>query len=143
MDKDKVLYDTAISFLGTPYKWGGASPMEGLDCSALVVEILKSVGLIYYSSDYSSQSLFNAFCKTWPQLISPQFGAIAFFGRSLSSISHVSFCLDHYRIIEAGGGTSKTKTVEDAIRDEAFVRIRPIQTRRDFLAVHMPPYPKC
>lgn len=139
---DKVLYDYALSFLGTPYRWGGATPLDGLDCSGLVVELLKSVGLITHSSDYSSQSLFNAFSKTWPQIPSPKFGAIAFFGRSLSQISHVSFCLDQYRMLEASGGSSKTTTKAQAVIDQAFVKIRPVQSRRDFLCTHMPSYPK-
>src|SRR5689334_13928696 len=29
--------DTAIAYLGCPYKWGGDSPKTGMDCSGLVV----------------------------------------------------------------------------------------------------------
>lgn len=136
----EVLKAYALSFLGLPYRWGGDCPTGGFDCSGLVCEILKSEGILANSSDYSSQTLHDTFRNTWPSLQSPQFGAIAFYGRSLKEISHVTFCLDHYRMIEAGGGNSKTVSREMAEQQAAFVRIRPVYFRKDFLVVLMPRY---
>ena len=34
----------AFSLLHKPYIWGGDNPAKGVDCSGLVIEILKSMG---------------------------------------------------------------------------------------------------
>lgn len=136
----EVLRSYALSLLGLPYRWGGDCPTGGFDCSGLVCELLKCEGIITSSSDYSSQTLYKSFSPSWPHLSTPQFGAIAFYGRSLGEIVHVSFCLDHYRMIEAGGGNSKTISREMAKKQAAFVRIRPVYFRKDFLCVLMPKY---
>jgi cell wall-associated NlpC family hydrolase len=41
---DKSILDTAYSFLGVPYRWGGTSP-DGMDCSAFVQRCFGTVGL--------------------------------------------------------------------------------------------------
>ena len=38
-------------------------------------------------------------------------------------------------MIESGGGGSRTKTVEDAAKDNAMVRVRKINNRGDLVAV--------
>jgi len=34
---------TALTLMGTPYKWGGTSPEEGFDCSGLVQYIYRNI----------------------------------------------------------------------------------------------------
>jgi cell wall-associated NlpC family hydrolase len=46
----------ALSYLGTPYVWGGASPDGGFDCSGLVVYAYGRLGL---SLPHSSYALWN------------------------------------------------------------------------------------
>ncbi len=36
---------SAVALLGTPYRWGGNSPNNGLDCSGLVKYVFQSVGV--------------------------------------------------------------------------------------------------
>lgn len=40
----RTIIQTAYSFLGVPYRWGGTSP-EGMDCSAFVQRCFASVGI--------------------------------------------------------------------------------------------------
>ena len=53
--------EVAKSFLGIPYKWGGRSPMEGLDCSHLVCEILRSVNVLENNQYLRSFELWDHF----------------------------------------------------------------------------------
>lgn len=132
-----ILKAVALSFLHVPYKWGGDDP-SGIDCSGLVQEILASVG-IDPPGDQNAQALYNHFERngSWN---SYGFGALAFFGESALKITHVGFCLDTNLMIEAGGGGSKTNTPQDAIAQNAFVRVRPIKRRKDLVAVIKPRY---
>ena len=134
----QTLREYALSFVGTPYVWGGSHPALGFDCSGLVQELLRSVGLDP-PGDQTAQALFNHFEKnsTWN---ARQMGSLAFFGSSPAAISHVAMLLEPYRMIGAGGGGSKTLTALDASRDNAFVRVRLVSSRKDLVAVLKPNY---
>lgn len=134
----QLLKEYALSFVGIPYRWGGSHPSEGYDCSGFIQELLASAG-IDPPGDQTAQGLFNHFEKnaTWN---ARSLGSLAFFGASVSSISHVAMLLDPYRMIEAGGGGSKTLTPADAVQDNAFVRIRLVDSRKDLVAVLKPSY---
>lgn len=137
-----ILFVTAISFLNTPYVWGGNNPLEGLDCSGLVQQILGTVGEDP-PGDQTAQGLFDHFSEqgraSWNEC---RLGSLVFFGKSASKITHVGFCLDAYRMIEAAGGDSRTRTKKDAEKQGAFVRIRLIKSRSDVVAIVRPYYRK-
>ena len=87
----------ALSFLGTPYRWGGDDPLEGFDCSGLVQELLASIGSDP-PGDQTSQKLYDHFSingayNSWG------LGALAFYGKDVFHIKHGGFCLDHVRMI--------------------------------------------
>jgi cell wall-associated NlpC family hydrolase len=66
-----------------------------------------------------------------------RFGTLLFFGETATTptgISHIAFALDGKLMLEAGGGGSTTTSLEAAIKQGAFVRIRPISRRRDLRA---------
>lgn len=134
----RILYDYAMSFVGQPYRWGGDDPIHGYDCSGLVQEILESCG-VDPKGDQTAQGLYDYFEKRghWNRIM---LGALAFFGKDAKHITHVGFCLDPYRMIEAGGGGSKTKTREDAAKSNAYVRVRPLDSRKDLVAIIRPSY---
>lgn len=135
-----ILVDYAMSFLGKPYRWGGDDPILGFDCSGLIQEILASVGEDP-PGDQTADSLYRYF-KTRGNIrdvVSAYPGDLAFYGTP-KKITHVSFCLDHGRCIEAAGGNESTKTTADASRQNAYVRIRPIRTRKDLVNIIAPPY---
>lgn len=73
--------------LGTPYVFGGETPGAGLDCSAYVSYVLRSVGLM--SGRESAQGLYNMFGVT----SNPQPGDIVYFAGTYDAdgdyITHV------------------------------------------------------
>jgi len=64
------------------------------------------------------------------------FGKLVFFGKGKAT--HIGLCLNDQLMIEAGAGGSKIKTVADAIKYNACVRVRPIENRNDLIVKIMP-----
>jgi cell wall-associated NlpC family hydrolase len=135
----KLLIDYAMQFVGTPYKWGG-STHDGIDCSGLVQEILMSVGLDP-SGDQTAQGLYDYFRKAVRNPVRGP-GALVFYGKGERQITHIAFMIDEIRMIEAGGGGSQTLSRSDAERDNAFVRVRPYNRRKDIVDIVMIDYPE-
>lgn len=133
-----ILKAYALSFLGTPYKYGGENRLDGLDCSEFIQELLRSVGLDP-PGDQNAQALFDHFSVNgeWNR---HGMGSLVFFGKDARNITHVAMMLDQYRIIEAGGGRADTKTLDDAKKRGAMVRIRHLSFRKDVVAVIRPRY---
>jgi len=123
MNKLELALKVAWIYVGKFYKWGGDDP-SGFDCSGLCVEILKSVGLIPRKSDYTAQGLFNKFKSK--EVLKPVQGCLIFWGNS-HGLTHVEFCIDSEHTIGASGGGSKTLTEADAIKHNAYVKVRPIR----------------
>ena len=138
-NKISVLQEYAWKMIGKPYIWGGDDPILGFDCSGLVLELLKSVGMFPYHMDATAQGIYYNFEKTG-KIGEAVPGALVFYGKDLNSITHVSMIIEPGHVLEAGGGGSKTKTVQDAINQNAFIRIRPLGHRNDIVAIVYPPY---
>jgi len=134
----KILKTYAESMLGTFYSWGGDDP-SGFDCSGMVIELLKSCGFFHSRFDTTAQGLYIDF-RAKAVINQVSFGSLAFFGRYAERITHVGFMLDAARMLEAGGGGKHVRTREDAIKHNAFIRIRPINTRKDLVAIIKPRY---
>jgi len=114
--------------------------MTGFDCSGFVVELLQSCGQIKHKSDYTSQGLYDYFDHKGTHSGASSFGALVFYGKSVTRISHVAFGLDSYRVAEYGGGGSATTDAQEAARVNAFGRIRPVDYRSDRVACVKPTY---
>ena len=133
------LVSYALSFVGQPYRWGGDDPIDGFDCSGLVQEILSAVGMDP-PGDQTAQGLYEHFKEPVAGTAGWAAGALCFFGVSTKCITHVGFSLGNGCMVEAGGGSHKILTRQDAAAANAYVRVRPIQKRRDLVAVTMPRY---
>ena len=116
----------AFSLLNTPYVWGGDDPLRGFDCSGLVVEILKSVGILKEHEDYTADGLYRKFKKH--EVEKPHLGCLAFWGFEERK-THVAFCISDRHVITASGGGFRTQTLADAVRQNAFVKCRRIDYR--------------
>lgn len=127
----------AMSYLGVPYIWGGDNAISGLDCSGFIQKVLSqfSLGVVNLdpSGDQTAQGLYDKFSKNNLRItIGPD--SILFFGDSRSNITHVALALNNEVMIEAAPGSHLCKTLEDAVRLEARVRIAPITRRKDLIA---------
>lgn len=135
----KELIAYAKTQIGKPYIWGGANPMTSFDCSGFIQWCLASVGQDP-KGDQSSVALYEHFKKAGITNILARAGALAFYGNI--SVDHVALCINDYQIIECAGGDHTTLTPIDAAkRNDACVRIRPVNYR-NLIAIIMPPYQK-
>lgn len=114
-------------FIGSRYQWAAEGPYNvGFDCSGLVLEGLRSVGM-WGKDDATAQNIFERF-KDKGVAMSGISGALVFFGKDRSSITHVGVMINNNQYIEAGGGDSKTV-------DKGMVRIRLINWRKDMVGI--------
>jgi cell wall-associated NlpC family hydrolase len=116
-----------LSYLGKWYSWGGDDP-SGIDCSGLVIACLKASGQLPRKGDWTADMLMKD--HGWPDA-EPQVGCLIFWGSDLSKATHVEMVIAKIRsdnwTIGASGGGRNTRTQDDAIRHNAFVKIRPMR----------------
>lgn len=126
----KLIVKYAFSFLGKPYHWGGDDPMAGFDCSGMIVELLTSIGILPRGVDYTAQGLWDKFRAD--AVKQPIQGSLVFYyNTDKSRIIHVALMIDKEHIIEASGGGSSTITTQDAIDQNAFIKIRTFDGRKN------------
>lgn len=118
-----------------PYRWGGDDPVGGFDCSGLVEEGLEGSGRIPMGPPKRNAAmlaeLFRATALT--QVHSFSRGCLLFYHRRKADgttyIGHVAiiWAVIAGRIftLEAASGGSQTRTEQDAIDQNAYVRIKP------------------
>lgn len=136
MNQETILY--ALSFLGVPYKWGGSNPISGIDCSGLAQEILAASGLDK-PGDQNAQAIYdNLLPISHSGVMGP--GAFCFYGSDTEHIIHVTYAVNQFQCVGANGGGSNTLTQHDADKTNAFVKLRPVDYRKDLVAILMPKY---
>jgi len=118
----EVATKIAWSYLLIPYKYGG-DDFTGLDCSQLLVEIGRGVGILHRDEDLSAEGLYIRFKKYAVQ--KPYKGVFVFYGKP---IKHTAYCIDEYHTIGAWGGNRKINTVADAEKYNAFIKVLPINS---------------
>jgi cell wall-associated NlpC family hydrolase len=134
-----LLIQYAMSFVNVPYLWAGNSPLVGIDCSGYVCELLRSVGLVGIHEDLTAQELHDRFTATGTLGVRGA-GVLAFYGHSVTKVTHVAFMIDAYRILEAGGGGKAVTTGAAAAQADARVRQRLLEYRADLVATVKPRY---
>lgn len=138
MEEKQIFYDYIKSFYGLPYKWSGDDTIKGFDCSGLICHLLQSIGLLKLNEDLTAHDLADRFYNNRSEVI--KFGSLCFYGKDINNVTHVGMALNTDVMIEAGGGSSKTLTVEDASKQNAFIKLSPIHRRKDFLLSCYPEY---
>lgn len=128
-----------LKFHGMPYRWGGDDTIEGFDCSGGVLEMLMSIGLWPHGQDATAQMIFDVFNnpKKAINLQKPPMGSLVWFGQP-GKITHIGMVWADDIMFEFGGGGSKTKTADDAVKQNAYGRFRPISNRSDLVAIMTP-----
>jgi hypothetical protein len=123
-----VAGDVLWSYVGAPYVWGGDDP-SGWDCSGLVIEWMKSVGLLPRGGDWTADGLLQRFlhCSIDERDIRQM--DLVFWtvdGRAV----HVETIWDPTDLaVGASGGGRDTLDAEDAAEDNAYVKVRPWASR--------------
>ena len=126
---------TVESFLNVPYRWGGDDPLEGVDCSGLVLEGLKATGMVPRDADYNADALLNTVFAANPRVVQPQAlqrGMLVFWSQPGKPIHHVEIVWARYlhaggvRVLTIGasGGGSATVDRAAAVRQNAYVKLR-------------------
>lgn len=115
-----------MAYLHAPYKWGGDDP-TGIDCSGLVVDSLHACGMLKPKTDYTANGLWELY-KGNRINGEAQEGDLLFWFVG-DRATHVAVALDPHFCITADGGGSTTLDLDDAVKQNAFVKIRPIQHR--------------
>jgi hypothetical protein len=130
-----ICLDYLARFIGTPYAWGGNDPIAGFDCSGLMVEVLQAVGILPRRGDWSATGLRELFAGRAPvrdqRDLRP--GMLVFWpssdgGGRMRHVEMIWRVLDDGTVLTIGasGGGSATTTLADAVRQDAYVKVRPI-----------------
>src|SRR3990172_1631083 len=97
--------DIAINYgrmyIGDFYSWGGNTP-DGFDCSGLIIEILKAVGIVGRNVDTTATGLYEMFKQF--KTDKPCRGCLALWYNDKKAIVHVEMCIDYRLSLGASGG---------------------------------------
>ena len=131
----KVMKQLALSMLNVPYKWGGDTPIQGLDCSGYALVLLRTIGVIKSRQDMTADMLDNYLMDHGGEETNRcRYGRFVFYGRTETDrATHVMFCLNDFQVIGSAGGGSRTRFLQDAVDQEAYVKILPYDYRGDII----------
>ena len=125
-------------WIGTPYCWGG-DDFSAMDCSGLIVEVFKAIGRFKEAEDFTADGLYHLYKSgELEEGREPYEGCLVFWFNPLTErATHVAMMIDNYFLIHASGGGSATKTLADAIKHNAFIKMRELakvaeQRKRDY-----------
>lgn len=118
------------SHLNRFYIWGGDDP-EGFDCSGMVIDGLQAIGRFPVHLDATADGLWHRF-KSAEVNLRARPGSLLFWFNNKGKAIHVAVALDKEYCITADGGGSRVKTIEDAKKYNAYVKIRRIDHRKAF-----------
>ena len=133
MDAKSTALDYISSFIGVPYKWGG-DDYSAMDCSGLVVEYLKCLGVIGELDDYNAQGIWDLLIRK--RVIIPQKGDLVFFYKEhnpVLKITHVEILLNEEFSIGAMGGGPLTINEDKAIKQNAFIKVRRFKHKKNIM----------
>lgn len=95
----QAIVDTAMQYIGAPYRWGGQSIDKGFDCSGLVYAAYKENGI---TVNRVAQSMYQNGTSVLTNDL--QLGDILYFGNSTSSIQHVGIYVGNGMMIHSSYG---------------------------------------
>ena len=141
MDDIKYITQYAFSMMNVPYKYGGVSPIEGIDCSEFVINLLTAWGFFKPWDDTTAHGLW-LWAKKMDKIgrDKPFEGCLVFYG-STERITHIAYAISERLTLQASGGTSKMRFVgwlKKAIKADARVKMLPYDYRKDLVDIRFP-----
>jgi len=130
MSLRKLAIRVAWSCYGVPYIYGGQSPLEGLDCSGLIVWIFRQLKIFEPKEDYKAIGLWGLYRKN--RVMKPAKGVLVFYGKT--KVTHVGICVDDQWCLCASGGNKGIDTFEKAKRRNAMIKLKKVHYRGDLWA---------
>ena len=122
MDSKEIALDYISSFIGVPYKWGG-DDFDSMDCSGIVNEYLKCLGIIVEQQDFRALEIWKLLKDR--RVKSPERGNLVFYWKTtFENITHVEILLNNELYIGAMGGGPSIINREKAMEKNAFVKVR-------------------
>lgn len=104
----------ANSFLGTPYKWGGAAP-GGFDCSGYIYYVYNQAGISVPRTNTTGLDAISS------NVSSPQVGDLVFFKNTYRpGISHMGIFIGNNSFIHAGGDRVQITSLNDSYWGKHF-----------------------
>lgn len=92
-----------------------------------MIEILQAIGILGPGQDYTAHDLYTIF-KPF-EVEQGYEGCLVFWFNTEDQAKHVEMMVDSDFVIGASGGGSATVTLADAIKQNAFVKMRPLTYR--------------
>ena len=97
VDRTQELVFNALSFMGVPYRWGGATPETGFDCSGFVQYVVReTIGLMLPRSSFDQILQGTSVARG-----DLQPGDLVFFNTMRATASHVGIYIGENRFIHA------------------------------------------
>ena len=123
----KLFLKVIWSHLNTPYIWGG-DDFSGFDCSGLAIEGLQAIGQFPSHADATADGLWHRFKSD--EINKPTEGCLLFWFNRATKAIHVAVAVDPEHCITADGGGSKITSIEEAIKQNAYIKVRRIDHRK-------------
>lgn len=118
-----VMTRKAMSFIGTPYVWGGATP-HGFDCSGFVQYAFRKVGIrVPRTADVQ-------FAAAKRISGAPRRGDLVFFQTYAPGASHVGIYLDHGKFLQAAGHGVNVARLSDPYWAHRYIGVRRVAALR-------------
>ena len=125
------IVEKAKSVIGVPYVWGSRDVSKGLDCSGLVIWVLRELGLEPKKFNATASDLW----KQSSRVFFPVQGDLIFYGGGLlSGPSHVMIYAGDDLVVGAAGG-DRGMTASEAKVKGAGVKVLPIRYRSDIFGI--------
>ncbi len=123
-----IVVQIAFAYQGTQYIWDGDDPIQRFDCSGFTIELMKSVGKLPRRGDWTAHQLMLLFLGDSIPAEDIRGGCLIWYGNEKKA-THVEMSISQELSIGASGGGAANLTREEAIRRNAYVKIRPIRFR--------------
>ncbi|PKP02869.1 MAG: hydrolase Nlp/P60 [Bacteroidetes bacterium HGW-Bacteroidetes-6] len=111
------IVETAMQYLGSPYRWGGRSPF-GIDCSGLV-QLSCMLNGVSIPRDAHQQALGGEMISFLADALP---GDLAFFGNNEDEITHTGILINSEKIIHSSGRVRIDTIDHEGIFNQEFQR---------------------